>query len=38
MILDTATAGTMHSDRERIPLDEFFSGLHIFHDVLASDF
>ena len=38
MILDTATSGTMHSDRERIPLDEFFSGLHTFYDVLASNF
>ena len=38
MILDTATAATMHSDRERIPVDEFLKGIHIFFDVLASDF
>jgi acetylornithine deacetylase/succinyl-diaminopimelate desuccinylase-like protein len=38
MILDTATAATMHSDRERIPVDEFLKGIHIFFDVLAADF
>ncbi|MDQ6760303.1 MAG: M20/M25/M40 family metallo-hydrolase [Acidobacteriota bacterium] len=38
MVLDTATAATMHSDRERIPLTEFLKGIHIFFDVLASDF
>ena len=38
MILDTATAATMHSDRERIPVNEFLKGIHIFFDVLASDF
>jgi acetylornithine deacetylase/succinyl-diaminopimelate desuccinylase-like protein len=38
MILDTATAATMHSDRERLPVAEFLKGIHIFYDVLASDF
>jgi len=38
MILDTATAATMHSDKERIPLREFVEGIHIFYDVLASEF
>jgi acetylornithine deacetylase/succinyl-diaminopimelate desuccinylase-like protein len=38
MILDTATAATMHSDRERIPVNEFLKGIHIFFDVLAADF
>jgi acetylornithine deacetylase/succinyl-diaminopimelate desuccinylase-like protein len=38
MILDTATAATMHSDRERIPVAEFLKGIHIFYDVLASNF
>ena len=34
MVLDAATAATMHSDSERIPLEEFKTGLHIFYDVL----
>jgi acetylornithine deacetylase/succinyl-diaminopimelate desuccinylase-like protein len=38
MILDTATAATMHSDQERIPVAEFLMGIHIFYDVLASEF
>jgi acetylornithine deacetylase/succinyl-diaminopimelate desuccinylase-like protein len=38
MILDAATAATMHSDRERIPVAEFLKGLHIYYDVLASNF
>jgi acetylornithine deacetylase/succinyl-diaminopimelate desuccinylase-like protein len=38
MILDAATAATMHSDRERIPVAEFLKGLHIYFDVLASNF
>lgn len=36
MILDAATAATMHSDEERIPVDEFKRGLHIFYSVLRS--
>jgi acetylornithine deacetylase/succinyl-diaminopimelate desuccinylase-like protein len=38
MILDAATAATMHSDQERIPLEEFKRGIRIFYDVLRSDF
>lgn len=34
MVLDAATAATMHSDSERIPVEEFKTGLHIFYDVL----
>lgn len=34
MILDAATAATMHSDSERIPVAEFKRGLHIYYDVL----
>jgi acetylornithine deacetylase/succinyl-diaminopimelate desuccinylase-like protein len=38
MILDAATAATMHSDRERLPVAEFLKGIHMFYDVLASEF
>jgi acetylornithine deacetylase/succinyl-diaminopimelate desuccinylase-like protein len=38
MVLDLTTAGSMHSDTEHIPVAEFTKGLHIFYDVLASDF
>jgi acetylornithine deacetylase/succinyl-diaminopimelate desuccinylase-like protein len=38
MILDAATAATMHSDRERILVSEFIKGIHIYFDVLASNF
>ena len=38
MILDTDTAATMHSDQERIPVAEFLKGIHIFYDLLASQF
>lgn len=34
MVLDAATAATMHSDSERIPLEEFKTGLRMFYDVL----
>jgi acetylornithine deacetylase/succinyl-diaminopimelate desuccinylase-like protein len=27
-----------HSDEERIPIDEFRKGLHIFYELLKSDF
>lgn len=37
MILDAATAATMHSDRERIPMAEFKTGIQIFYDVLRSE-
>jgi acetylornithine deacetylase/succinyl-diaminopimelate desuccinylase-like protein len=38
MTLDTATVATMHSDRERIPVAEFLRGIHIYYDVLRSDY
>jgi len=38
MILDTDTAATMHSDQERIPVAEFLKGIHIFYDLLTSEF
>lgn len=34
IIVDAATAATMHSDSERIPIDEFKTGLRIYYDVL----
>lgn len=33
MVLDLSTAGTMHSDSERIPVAEFHKGLRIFYDL-----
>lgn len=36
MILDVATAATMHSDSERIPVDQFLKGLHVYFDVLSA--
>lgn len=38
MVLDAATAATMHSDQERIPVSEFKAGLHIYFEVLRSTF
>ena len=38
MVLDAATVATMHSDAERIPIAEFLKGLHIYFDVLRSNF
>ncbi|HTM48828.1 MAG TPA: M20/M25/M40 family metallo-hydrolase [Bryobacteraceae bacterium] len=38
MVLDMATAGSMHSDTEHIPVNEFLSGLHIFYDLLSSEY
>jgi acetylornithine deacetylase/succinyl-diaminopimelate desuccinylase-like protein len=38
MVLDLATAGGMHSDTEHIPVAEFISGLHIFYDLLSSEY
>jgi carboxypeptidase PM20D1 len=37
MIVDTQTLGTMHSDSEHIPADQFRAGLHIYFDILRSD-
>ncbi|MGH9594159.1 MAG: M20/M25/M40 family metallo-hydrolase [Bryobacteraceae bacterium] len=38
MVLDAATVATMHSDEERIPVAEFLRGIHIFYNVLRSEF
>jgi acetylornithine deacetylase/succinyl-diaminopimelate desuccinylase-like protein len=38
MVLDMATAGSMHGDAERIPLAEFHRGLRVFFEVLRSEF
>jgi hypothetical protein len=38
MVLNLSEAGSMHSDREHIPLAEFRKGLHIFYDLLTSEF
>ncbi|MFN7992182.1 MAG: M20/M25/M40 family metallo-hydrolase [Bryobacteraceae bacterium] len=38
MVLDLSTAGSMHSDTEHIPVAEFRTGLHIYYDLLSSDF
>lgn len=35
MVLDLSTAGSMHSDREHIPIAEFQKGVRIFYDVLT---
>lgn len=37
MVLDAATLATMHSDSERIPLEQFREGLHIYFDILRSE-
>lgn len=37
MIVDAATLGTMHSNSEHIPVDQFRQGLHIYFDILRSD-
>lgn len=37
MIIDAATLATMHSDSEHIPIDQFKRGLHIYFDILRSD-
>ena len=38
MAVDAATLATMHSDSESIPLDQFRKGLHIYFDIVRSDF
>ena len=38
MVLDMSQALSMHSDREHIPVAEYLKGIHIFYDVLASEF
>jgi acetylornithine deacetylase/succinyl-diaminopimelate desuccinylase-like protein len=37
MLIDAATLATMHSDSEHIPVDQFRQGLHIYFDILRSD-
>lgn len=37
MVLDAATVATFHSDSEHIPVDQFRQGLHIYFDILRSD-
>ncbi len=36
LLVDAATIGTMHSDSEHIPVDEFRAGLHIYFDILSA--
>lgn len=38
MVVDAATVATMHSDQERVPVAEFLRGIHIYFDVLRSDY
>ncbi len=38
MVVDAATMATMHSDSEHLPVDQFRMGLHIYYDILRSDF
>jgi acetylornithine deacetylase/succinyl-diaminopimelate desuccinylase-like protein len=38
MVIDTATLATMHSDSEHIPVDQFRQGLHIYFDILSSQY
>jgi acetylornithine deacetylase/succinyl-diaminopimelate desuccinylase-like protein len=38
MVLDAATMATMHSDEERIPVDQFLKGIRIFYDTMRSSF
>jgi acetylornithine deacetylase/succinyl-diaminopimelate desuccinylase-like protein len=37
MIIDAKTLATMHSDSEHVPIDQFRAGLHIYFDVLRSN-
>ncbi len=37
MVINVQTLGTMHSDSEHIPVEQFRQGLHIYFDVLRSD-
>lgn len=37
MIIDAAILATMHSDSEHIPVDQFRQGVHIYFDILRSD-
>ncbi len=37
MVIDAATLATMHSDSEHISLEQFRQGLHIYFDILRSN-
>jgi acetylornithine deacetylase/succinyl-diaminopimelate desuccinylase-like protein len=37
-VIDLGTIGSMHSDAERLPVAEFLKGLHIYFDVLRSEY
>lgn len=37
MIVDLQTLATMHSDSEHIPVEQFRQGLHIYFDILRSE-
>lgn len=37
MVINAATLATMHSDSEHIPVDQFRKGLHIYFDIVRSD-
>lgn len=38
VVIDAATAASMHSDQERLPVTGFLQGIHIMFDVIRSDF
>ena len=38
MILDTRAVATQYGDQERIPVPEFLEGIHIFYDLLTSEY
>ncbi len=37
-VIDLSTFGSMHSDAERMPVQEFLKGVHIYFDVLQSEY
>ena len=37
MVLDLATAGSMHSDQEKLPVAEFHRGIRVFFEVLRAE-
>jgi acetylornithine deacetylase/succinyl-diaminopimelate desuccinylase-like protein len=37
MIISASTLATMHSDKEHIQVDQFIAGLHIYFEILRSD-
>lgn len=37
MVVDLKTLATMHSDSEHIPVDQFRQGLHVYFDILRSE-